>query len=547
MERYPVRLEKAFMLALAASPRLIASRRPRILRQLLLLLTLGGTLALGVPPTQAAHSLDPSVNGHWDTPIKTPTIGIHVIVLPTLDTTKPRLFLLSGNETTDKKGEAYLWYPTTASTTSVGDAHQRTPVDNLFCSGHCFLPDGKVLFVGGHSKRDLVGIKDTNIFEAFTNEGQSTEGTWRDAKPMNSARWYPTCTTLADGSVLAISGTSAPTRPSDIPEANSNPSTNNWTNLNSLKKSLPLYPWMFVLPSGKVFNAGANRDTRLYDPRLTNPTWTQVDSSDSTNYGTRDGFASPAVAYEPGKILLMGGNEDSTGAEVINLSDTDTANWQLAGDLNLQRRRHHNATILPNGKVLVTGGEDDAGNPVLAPEIFDPTISFTDSTSQRRTGTFTTLDAVMSQPRVYHSTASLLPDGRVIVTGTNDNYTAEIYSPSYLYAADGSLAARPTIGTVNGVDPTKSYATVEYNKSFNVSYTDPGGGSISRVALIRPSSVTHSFNMDQRYVPLSFSAAGGVLSVTAPENGNMAPPGYYMLFIVNDQGVPAVANFIKLS
>jgi hypothetical protein len=206
-------------------------------------------------------------------------------------------------------------------------------------------------------------------------------------------------------------------------------------------------------------------------------------------------------------------------------------------------RRQNNLTVLADGTVLVTGG-DSSGAPlvdlnagVYAAELWNPA-----------TGQWTTLSN-MQVTRQYHSTALLLPDGRVLsagggICGTCDtvgylNKNAEIFSPPYLFAKDGSgsLAPRPTVAAAPG--------TVTEGTQFSVS--TPDAASINKVALVKLGAVTHSNNMEQRYAPLSFTAGTGTLTVTAPANINIAPPGYYMLFIVNSAGVPSVAPILSVA
>ncbi len=178
-------------------------------------------------------------------------------------------------------------------------------------------------------------------------------------------------------------------------------------------------------------------------------------------------------------------------------------------------RRNHNATVLPDGKVLVVGGKDN-----LTTEMFDPVP---------KNETWTMM-ASMTQERGPHSTALLLADGRV-ATRRDDSTLLQIYSPPYLFKG-----ARPTI---------TSPGSIGYGQPFTVGTDD--ANSIGSVALMRPSHSTHSFDMGQAYVPLEFTPSGGTLIVSAPANANLAPPGYYMLFILNRNGVPSVASFVQLS
>jgi hypothetical protein len=195
-----------------------------------------------------------------------------------------------------------------------------------------------------------------------------------------------------------------------------------------------------------------------------------------------------------------------------------------------EARIQMNATILPSGKVLATGGSptDEKGSSLNA-DLFNPT-----------TETFSSAGA-NAFPRLYHSNALLLPDATVLVIGGNPARGTfephlEIYSPAYLFNASGTLAARPTITSA----PT---GVIGHGSVFQVQ--TPNAASISSVVVLRAGAVTHAFNMEQRMVNLSFTKGSGVLNVTAPPNGNIVPPGYYLLFILDSAGVPSVAKFVQ--
>jgi hypothetical protein len=123
----------------------------------------------------------------------------------------------------------------------------------------------------------------------------------------------------------------------------------------------------------------------------------------------------------------------------------------------------------------------------------------------------------------------LLPDGRVLSGGGDGNTDAEVYSPGYLFKGP-----RPIITSAPG--------SVTYGGQFFVGTAD----QISRVTLVRLSSVTHSFNMDQRITRLAFSAVADGLNVTGPATPELSPPGYYMLFVLDNRGVPSVASIVKV-
>jgi hypothetical protein len=205
-----------------------------------------------------------------------------------------------------------------------------------------------------------------------------------------------------------------------------------------------------------------------------------------------------------------------------------------------QARISMNATILPTGTVLATGGAQISENASTAS--FNADLYHPDP-SDPKYNTFTSAGA-NSVARLYHSNAILLPDATVILTGSNPpgvpyETRVERYQPAYLFNPDGSLATRPEIMGAPS-------SAIGYNSTFKVSTSK--SSTISSVVLIRPTAVTHSFNMEQRLVGLSFTvnSSTGVLTVTSPSSATIAPPGYYLLFLVNSAGVPSVGRFIQI-
>ncbi len=399
-----------------------------------------------------------------------------------------------------------IWDPTSDSVVPAASISY-----SIFCAGHSFLADGRLLVTGGH-QADYVGFPNASIYDPLSN-------TWTATPNMNAGRWYPTNTTLPNGDVLVIdgdinSGTNLNTLPQVYQVA-----SNSWRNLSSAQLALPLYPRMFVAPNGSVFESGPDPTSRYLNTSGAG-SWTSVATMNFTasrDYGS-------AVMYQPGKILTMGGGDPPTAsAEIIDLNSA-TPTWQPTGSLNFARRQI-NATVLPDGKILVTGGSGGSGfdnnnAPVETSEIWDPA-----------TGKFTKM-ASESTYRGYHSTALLLPDGRVVSAGGNvGGPTAQIYSPPYLFQG-----TRPTISSA----PNE----ISYGSTFSVG--TPDAATITSVSLIRNGSVTHAFNMDQRFMQLNYTQTSGGLTVTAPSNANIAPPGYYMLFVLRN-GVPSVAAIVRLS
>jgi hypothetical protein len=383
-----------------------------------------------------------------------------------------------------------------------------------------FLPDGSVIVPGGHIDENF-GLPDVNVFNPVTS-------TWTKQPPMAAGRWYPTALTLADGSIVVVAGATADGLTNRIPEVRNADGT--WRELTGAAFDIDYYPHLFLAPDGRVFMAGQDPHTKFLDTRGTG-TWTP---GPSAHWGYR-GYGT-AVMYAPGKILVAGGGATppTNTAEVINLNDPSPA-WKFTQSMN-HARRMVTSTVLPDGNVLITGGTSGSGfndesRAEYSAELWNPA-----------TGKWTELTS-MTIPRVYHSVALLMPDGRVLVGGGGeggngtDEPNIEMFSPPYLFNSDGSLAARPEI--------TSAPAKVTYGASFTISTRE--ASTISKVVLMRNGAVTHSFNASQNYVPLQFNAtATDTLTATAPAAATTAPPGPYLLFVLNERGAPSVAAQVFL-
>jgi hypothetical protein len=233
--------------------------------------------------------------------------------------------------------------------------------------------------------------------------------------------------------------------------------------------------------------------------------------------------------YEPGKVVLIGGGDPPTNT--VELIDLNQPNPKFQAEPPMAfARRQQNASILPDGRVLVTGGtsapgfNNDAGA-VVAAELWDPAA-----------GSWTKV-AAMKNHKLYHSTAVLLPDGRVLSAGgVPTDRSAEIYSPPYLFKPDGTPAARPAI--------TAAPQRISYGQSFDVE--TPEAARISSVVLIGLPATTHGMNFNQRFVRLPFTRSGGRITVTASAKPTLTPPSWYYLFILDDKGVPSPASVLVL-
>jgi hypothetical protein len=438
-----------------------------------------------------------AVAGEWSSVMPSPIVQLH-------------LHLLANGRVLSwgHGGSPQVWDPATGSFTAAPSPSL------LFCTGHTFLPDGRLLVAGGHISNGH-GLPNTNIFDPAT-------GSWQAAAPMAAGRWYPTTTTLPNGEVLVLSGQDESGALNAIPEIWNGSA---WRQLTTASLSLPNYPRTFVAPDGRVFYAGAAQQSR----------WLDVTGTGRWSLGPQLKFGArsygSAVMYLPGKILYVGGGSPPTNtAEVIDLN-TPAAQWTYTGSM-AYARWNANATLLPTGDVLVTGGTSlaDRVNPagaVNVAELWSPA-----------TGQWTQLASAAPLLRGYHSTTVLLPDGRVLHSGGGDgggvpdNFNYELYSPPYLFKG-----ARPVI---SGATP----ADVGYGQTLVLA--TPDGPTIAKVTLIRSGSVTHAFDQAQLLVRLGFSQASGGLSVTLPASRTVAPPGPYLLFVVNADGVPSGGRIMRL-
>jgi hypothetical protein len=307
------------------------------------------------------------------------------------------------------------------------------------------------------------------------------------------------------------------------------PTANGWTKLTSANNPFETYPFNYQLPDGRVIHVGGSEYAVVTDILdLNTEKWSVVDPN------IVDGGSS--AMYLPGKIIKAGSATDSQAVGpsanttyVLDMTQSTPA-WQQTPSM-AYARSFINLVTLPDDTVLALGGESDKNggniaNAVYAAELWSPL-----------TQTWTTMSS-MHTPREYHGTALLLPDARVLVSGMGSDFgkvpdekNAEFYSPPYLFKG-----ARPTISQA----PTQ----ISYGSNFFVA--TPDAANITRAVLIRTGAVTHFFSANNGYVPLTIQQGAGGLTLSAPANGNLAAPGFYMLFIVNSAGVPCVAPFVQL-
>jgi hypothetical protein len=513
----------------------------------------GGNTATGHP------------NGVWSTlPNAMPINPVHAALLHT-----GKVLIISGSGNCPPQQTGCPQGPQYPQGAALMDLSSNTiatlPINwDMFCNGMSIMQDGRVLINGGtkgYGALAVVGAQGETPFTGFANTSifDPASESFMDVAPTAHGRWYPTVTELNDGRMMTTSGLNetdgSNNNTSEIwdgqqwsAEIAGNPNISDFPSF-----TFPLYPRMHLLPTGHVFYSSSTSATVDFNPSTQNWTlvaWTTypgpADPNGERTYGTSVLLPLTPQNNYAAKVMIMGGDNPATDTtELIDLSpagaqlSADCPNYApcwVEGPKMVQKRVEMEATILPNGKVLVDSGsaqDEDATTASLKAEIYDPA---TNSFSSAGSNTY---------PRLYHNVQLLLPDGTVALTGGNpeqgvfENHI-EIYRPSYLFNADGSLATRPRISA-------GAPGSITYAQSFAV--PTPDASDIASVVLMKAGSVTHSFDMDQRYVGLSFAAGqtSGSLTVTGPPDSNIAPPGYYMLFLVNKAGTPSLASWVQVS
>jgi hypothetical protein len=441
-----------------------------------------------------------------------------------------------------------------------------TPAFDLFCCGQAFVGDGRLLVAGGTEKfpADAGGIHHGHHFEGHRHAAAyrpaagdfvvvADMGPEPGHAPNGGGRWYPTLCTLGSGEVYAFQGhpLGTDTRHGNTTPERYQPGTNNWVMLPSIGDVTGepiLYPRLHLLNDGRLFVSSAipgfGRNVVI------NPTTSAVEQHSPLPDPAYLGFDCPSVllplvpedGYRP-RVLLCGG----LTSQVLDVLAAG-ASWQTvprSGAAANQARIHSCATLLPTGDVLLTGGaqsgNDQAG--VMRPEVYRTPLDRTSRVYSAGPGQWQTIDEPATVLRNYHSTALLMPDGRVWTAGGNSptqpdtpptatQKLIEIYAPPYPAGARPRIAAAPSV--------------VAYRDDFPIRV--PAAEAIGSVVLMRCGSSTHAYNPDQRAIYLRFArTSGDLLTATAPPNGNVAPPGPYMLFVVDRAGRPCeYARFIHL-
>ncbi len=434
-------------------------------------------------------SAAPQDSGVWGAPVQGPfpLTAIHATLLHT-----GKVLMV------DKLG-AYLWDP-------VGTDHRRIDPPNIvYCSGHTTLADGDVYFSGGVNKRGARGPLWNYVFDVAGSR-------WVRTPDSRRGRYYPTVCLLGDGRVVITSG-----KLED--GATLNPDVEVYADgrLDLVaSRTLRMYPHMLLMPDSRILVADASAKSVVLDPD--GWTWT----SPGKMLARRTAAAGVVVPSGPGgstRVLVTGGHQKSSHP-TTEIYDTASPGWRPRASLP-EGRSHMNLVILPDGTMLGVGGTNGDTVATKRTMLYDPAAD-----------TWTGL-ATQTEERGYHSTALLLPDGRVLSAGDNfapgGGSKLEIYQPPYLFRGP-----RPVITSVPSSTTWGARLPVETPSD------------VARAVLIRPSSVTHTSDMAQRHIELAFSSRSGGIDATAPPTPSVATPGWYMLFVLDAAGVPSVASWVRL-
>lgn len=511
--------------------KMIVPRKLIVVMTLLLVAT--ATQTGTAPPTAAAGEVPwGGAQGAWSAKVDWPNNPIHAAV------DRDGKVITYGKQLRDGGG-VDLWTPSAG----LGpDSHLR--LDNstgsdLFCSitiQDASTGNGSSLLLLGGNKSNG---NDNNFALRYSPGGADpVSDTGQD---MHLPRWYPMATTLWDGSTLVQGGTTNDGGTAIITPEILRAGGGGWDLLTGATSDYLwgdndrlgwFYPRTWVTPAGRIFGL-AGQQMYYIDPAGTGSV--EPIGRLGPDIGAY-GFASAAVMFAPGKVLQVGGN-GRRDAVVIDLNFDPPVITKTASLFD--ERWYADATVLPDGRVLVSGGteSDDNGDGAfntasLRPEIWDPT-----------TGAWTRMLSNPNRtPRLYHSTALLLPDGSVWTGGSGDpgpviQKNAEIFYPPYLFAGNGRplrVDERPELANLP--------AAVSYNQSITV---DQERGAITDVVAIRNGASTHSTNSQIR-IPLTTSRANGRVTFRMPRDGFVAPPGDYMIFALDAAGTPSEAQIIRL-
>ncbi|MEU4626168.1 galactose oxidase-like domain-containing protein [Actinoplanes sp. NPDC023801] len=499
-------------------------------------------VALNQPADPYFAKIVPGANAHltgmYSPQIAWPMIGIHMVLLPNGHVvsygTPPGVAKQAGFSYDD-------WNPAAGVDAGAHGVTASMHQYDAFCNSLERLPDGRLLMVGGNS------VSDAMIYDPAT--GEQTMGA-----QLSRQRWYASVLRLPDDRMLTLGGgnsynVDAYLKPDDnttvatVPEIGTG--TGDWKQLTGADSTVAFgakdnrwwYPRAYNAPDGKVFGVSYDQMWRL-DPD---------GDGKVTSLGTLPapiGVSGSSVMYAPGKLLFAGGGQHNNGSSEVateraTLVDINGAEPAVTATSSMRLARNWlNLTVLPNGEVFANGGTRVGTQPGAANSTYDSEI-WNAGTGKWRNA------ATAKRIRSYHSAALLMPSGSVLTAGggvpaPENNFNAEIYYPPYLFTkgSDGRVrwANRPQITGISG--------SLTYGGTVSLGLAD--NRKLASLSLIRASSVTHSYNTDQRRVPLSYTQNGTTVTAKMPADANLLPPGSYLLSGVDTSGRPAPAQMVTI-
>jgi hypothetical protein len=488
-------------------------------------------------------------DGSWDSPVNQPlqTTTVHAALIGGGKV----LWIMGSGSKSNVDGPYYhgIWNPNG----SFGSTN--TLSDDLFCCGMATLANGNVLLAGGTLDNDDQTLNGKWHGGKFAYEANFSSGSIGNRTEMAAGRWYPTCVTLPDGKVFVVQGVDEYGCRNMLVEFY-DPGPKSWQiKLDpagsgnycvgscatayypeagspcygpGIAPSLSLYPRMHLMPSGLIASVGYWTTDRVYDPNTFRWVWSGNTTIQRT-WGASVLCPLQNVDTEKGKILVCGGSRSldpaTNTAEIAEPSGTFGLTRRSVQSMQYARR-YVGPVILPTGQIVIFGGSsrlNGGESPVLYPEMFDPVSE-----------TWTVWPAA-TVPRMYHQVSLLLHDGRVWTAGTwlakADEVRVEIFNPWYVSETRPTISGDPTGGAYGGT----------------ITIPTPNASDITKVSLVKVSATTHHYNTDQRLIWLQIESKTPLtVTVKAPINNKLAPPGYYLIHVLNSAGVPSVGTFIKI-